>query len=165
MRALYALIAVAILLGVVYVGAGPVGLTFVFGVLLPYVAIALFLVGLVYRVFLWAKAPVPSRRLKSLTEATARSSETRAVTVTVSPARLGLGYPVSIAQAVTCVPPSSRLTETVRLRAPSLPLSSVALIWYHAVSAPAGMALSTNSLAVTKSEASRKPRIACRKVI
>jgi nitrate reductase gamma subunit len=61
MRALYALIAVAILLGVVYVGAGPGGLTFVFGILLPYVAIALFLGGLVYRVYLWAKAPVPFR--------------------------------------------------------------------------------------------------------
>lgn len=61
MRALIALLAVAALLGVVYVGVGIADQQFLFGVIIPYVAIALFLTGLVYRVLLWASAPVPFR--------------------------------------------------------------------------------------------------------
>jgi nitrate reductase gamma subunit len=41
-------------------GAVP-GLGWIFGVILPYIAIALFLGGLVYRVLGWAKVPVPFR--------------------------------------------------------------------------------------------------------
>jgi len=61
MNALYALIAVAALLGVVYAGAGPGASQYLFGVVIPYVAIAVFLVGVVYRVLKWASAPVPFR--------------------------------------------------------------------------------------------------------
>jgi nitrate reductase gamma subunit len=61
MRAFVALLAVAVLLGVVYVGAGLAGQHFIFGVLIPYAAIVLFLAGMVYRVLLWAGAPVPFR--------------------------------------------------------------------------------------------------------
>ena len=61
MRALIALVAVAVLLGVVYVGVGLAGQEYLFGVVIPYIAIAVFLVGLVYRVLLWAGAPVPYR--------------------------------------------------------------------------------------------------------
>ena len=61
MNALYALIAVAALLGVVYAGAGPGASQYLFGVVIPYVAIAVFLAGVVYRVLKWASAPVPFR--------------------------------------------------------------------------------------------------------
>jgi len=61
MRALIALLAVAVLLGVVYVGVGLAGQEYLFGVFIPYLAIAVFLIGLVYRILLWAGAPVPYR--------------------------------------------------------------------------------------------------------
>ena len=61
MRALTALLAVAGLLGLVYVGVGLAGQQYLFGVVIPYVAIVVFLVGMVYRVLLWAGAPVPFR--------------------------------------------------------------------------------------------------------
>ena len=61
MRALIALLAVAVLLGVVYVGVGLAGQEYLFGIVIPYIAIAVFLVGLVYRILLWAGAPVPFR--------------------------------------------------------------------------------------------------------
>jgi nitrate reductase gamma subunit len=55
------LIAVALLLGVVYLGAGLAGQEFLFGVVIPYAAIVIFLAGAVYRVLRWASAPVPYR--------------------------------------------------------------------------------------------------------
>jgi len=61
MRALIALIAVAALLGLVYAGVGLAGQETLFGIVIPYIAIAVFLTGLVYRVLLWAGAPVPFR--------------------------------------------------------------------------------------------------------
>lgn len=61
MRALSALAAVAVLLGVVYLGAGVAGLEFAFGVVIPYAAIVVFLVGIVFKVLRWARAPVPYR--------------------------------------------------------------------------------------------------------
>jgi [DsrC]-trisulfide reductase subunit M len=61
MRALAALIAVIALLAVVWIGAGVAGQAYLFGVVIPYVAMATFLVGLVYRVLRWAGAPVPYR--------------------------------------------------------------------------------------------------------
>jgi nitrate reductase gamma subunit len=61
MKAWIALLAVAVLFGVVYVGVGLAGQQFLFGIVIPYVAIVVLLVGLVYRVLLWAGAPVPFR--------------------------------------------------------------------------------------------------------
>jgi nitrate reductase gamma subunit len=61
MTALFALLAVAVLLAVVLVGVGVLNLYTLFGVVIPYAAILIFLVGFIYRVFLWAKAPVPFR--------------------------------------------------------------------------------------------------------
>jgi nitrate reductase gamma subunit len=61
MRALHALIAVAVLFGAVYLGAEIAGQHFLFGVVLPYLGMVVFLVGLVYRVLKWAGAPVPFR--------------------------------------------------------------------------------------------------------
>jgi len=57
----YALAAVAVLFLVAFLGAGVFGLSFAFGVIIPYVAVALFLGGFVYRVFSWARSPVPFR--------------------------------------------------------------------------------------------------------
>jgi nitrate reductase gamma subunit len=58
---LIALVAVALLLGLVYVGVGLAGQQALFGIVLPYAAIVIFLVGLVYRIVIWARAPVPYR--------------------------------------------------------------------------------------------------------
>jgi len=61
MKALYALLAYAILVVIVLLGVGAVGLDSLFAVVIPYVAIALFLIGFVYRIIKWAKSPVPFR--------------------------------------------------------------------------------------------------------
>ena len=58
---LSALIVAAVLVGIVWIGAGVVGQTYLFGVVIPYAAIAVFLAGVVYRVLRWASAPVPYR--------------------------------------------------------------------------------------------------------
>ena len=61
MIAFTALLAMAILTAVVWVGAGPAGLDGVFAIVVPYVAIVVFLVGITARVLRWARAPVPYR--------------------------------------------------------------------------------------------------------
>jgi nitrate reductase gamma subunit len=61
MNAAYALLAVAVLLVIVLVGVGVLHLAFVFGVIVPYAAIALFLFGFAYRILNWARSPVPFR--------------------------------------------------------------------------------------------------------
>lgn len=53
------LVAVAILASIALIGVGAFDLRFVFGIALPYAAIALFIVGVVYRIVKWARAPVP----------------------------------------------------------------------------------------------------------
>jgi nitrate reductase gamma subunit len=45
----------------VMLGVGTVGLDYFFGVIFPYIAIVLFLVGIVMRVLRWAASPVPFR--------------------------------------------------------------------------------------------------------
>jgi nitrate reductase gamma subunit len=59
MNGLTALIVVAVLLGTAWLGAGIAGQEYLFGVVIPYAAIAVFLLGLVYRILGWARAPVP----------------------------------------------------------------------------------------------------------
>ncbi|MCG6923025.1 MAG: sulfate reduction electron transfer complex DsrMKJOP subunit DsrM [Acidobacteriota bacterium] len=59
MNGLSALIVVAVLLGTVWLGTGIAGQELLFGVVIPYAAIAVFLLGLVYRILCWARAPVP----------------------------------------------------------------------------------------------------------
>jgi nitrate reductase gamma subunit len=61
MRALAALITAIALLAVVWIGVGAFGQTYLFGVVIPYAAMATFLVGLVYKVLRWASAPVQYR--------------------------------------------------------------------------------------------------------
>lgn len=57
----FSLFAVALLVLVPLAGVGVAGWSFLFGVILPYAALAAFLLGSVYRVVKWAQAPVPFR--------------------------------------------------------------------------------------------------------
>jgi len=59
MRVVYALVAVLLLVAVPVIGISGLHLNFVFGVILPYSAISILLLGLTYRVVKWGKAPVP----------------------------------------------------------------------------------------------------------
>lgn len=54
------LIVAALILGV-FLGVEVIGLHFLFGVLIPYIAFAAFLFGLIYRIVIWARSPVPFR--------------------------------------------------------------------------------------------------------
>jgi nitrate reductase gamma subunit len=60
-NAFYALFVVAILLLIALVGVGTVNLYTLFGIALPYLAFAIFVVGIVYRIIKWARSPVPFR--------------------------------------------------------------------------------------------------------
>lgn len=59
MSAFYALLAVAILVLFVFIGVWGLGLYSLFAVIIPYAAIATFIIGFIYRVLKWARAPVP----------------------------------------------------------------------------------------------------------
>lgn len=61
MKALVSFIAVVVLAAIAYAGASVPGLRFVFGVVIPYVAFAVFVVGMIVRVLKWASSPVPFR--------------------------------------------------------------------------------------------------------
>src|SRR5262245_48443019 len=60
--------------------------------------------------------------------------------------RLGLGYAVWIEKAVNTV---TSVTPAVALRALSLELASVAVIWYQTCAVPAGIVLSSNCVALS----------------
>ena len=55
------IIAVAALILIAFFGAGTAHLNYLFGVIIPYAAFALFIVGIIYRVLFWAARPVPFR--------------------------------------------------------------------------------------------------------
>jgi len=55
----FSLLVVAALIAVVFLGVKLVGLYYIFGVLVPYMAILTFLGGFVYRIIDWARSPVP----------------------------------------------------------------------------------------------------------
>jgi nitrate reductase gamma subunit len=61
MNALVALVIVAVLFLVVYLGVDKAGLDVLFGIIVPYVAIFSFLLGFIYRIVKWAKSKVPFR--------------------------------------------------------------------------------------------------------
>ncbi|MBW2261759.1 MAG: sulfate reduction electron transfer complex DsrMKJOP subunit DsrM [Deltaproteobacteria bacterium] len=61
MNVLFSLLAVGVLIALGYLGGQVAGLRFVFGVVIPYAAILVFIAGLVYKVIYWAKSPVPFR--------------------------------------------------------------------------------------------------------
>lgn len=58
---LYSLLAVIILGLIAYAGSEGAGLTWFFGLVVPYVALLIFIVGFANRVWGWAKSPVPFR--------------------------------------------------------------------------------------------------------
>lgn len=55
----FSLLTVGALIAVVFVGVKLVGLYYLFGVIIPYLAIFIFLGGFVYRIVNWARSPVP----------------------------------------------------------------------------------------------------------
>ena len=55
------LLAVAGLILLAYIGVGAAHLNYLFGVIIPYAAIAVFVIGIIYRVLQWAARPVPFR--------------------------------------------------------------------------------------------------------
>ncbi len=61
MNLFISLFVVVVLVLLAILGAGVAGLQFVFGVIVPYAAFAVFLLGFVYRVLKWARSPVPFR--------------------------------------------------------------------------------------------------------
>ena len=61
MKALVSLIAVLLLAAIAYAGASVPAMRFLFGVVIPYAAFLIFVVGMVVRVLKWASSPVPFR--------------------------------------------------------------------------------------------------------
>lgn len=61
MKYLIPLAAVAVLVVFAWIGASIPGMQYLFGVAIPYAAMALFIGGFCYRVIQWAKSPVPFR--------------------------------------------------------------------------------------------------------
>lgn len=61
MNALLSLAIVVVLLLLALLGVGVAGQHFLFGVIIPYVAFATFIFGVIYRVVKWSRAPVPFR--------------------------------------------------------------------------------------------------------
>ncbi len=56
---LLALFAVLALVVVALIGVGPINLQSLFGIYIPYVALAIFVVGFIYRLIEWTRIPVP----------------------------------------------------------------------------------------------------------
>ena len=61
MKAIIALIEVLVLAAIAYVGVGMMNLHFVFGVVIPYLAVATFVIFMVVRILKWGSAPNPFR--------------------------------------------------------------------------------------------------------
>ncbi|RJQ40608.1 MAG: menaquinol oxidoreductase [Nitrospiraceae bacterium] len=61
MRILFSFFAVIALVVSAYAGVKIANLQFLFGVAIPYIAVAIFIVGFIYRVLKWGNSPVPFR--------------------------------------------------------------------------------------------------------
>ncbi len=57
----FSFFAVTGLVVIALLGVGVVGLNTLFGVVVPYLALAIFVTGLIYRVVKWAQSPTPYR--------------------------------------------------------------------------------------------------------
>ncbi len=55
------LVTVAGLVLVAYIGVGAIHLSYLFGVVIPYASLAIFILGIIYRILKWAARPVPFR--------------------------------------------------------------------------------------------------------
>ncbi len=55
------LFAVIVLILLAYIGVDAIGLHYLFGVIIPYAAFAIFIIGIIYRVLKWSRSPVPFR--------------------------------------------------------------------------------------------------------
>jgi nitrate reductase gamma subunit len=55
------IVAVTALMLVAFLGVGTAHLNYLFGVVIPYAAFAIFIVGIIYRVLKWGRSPVPFR--------------------------------------------------------------------------------------------------------
>jgi nitrate reductase gamma subunit len=58
---MFSLLAVVVLILLAYVGVEGAGLQVLFGVIIPYIAIFIFIAGFIYRIMDWARSPVPFR--------------------------------------------------------------------------------------------------------
>lgn len=58
---MYSLLAVIVLILLPYVGVEAAGLQVLFGIIIPYLAVLIFIIGVIYRVMDWAGSPVPFR--------------------------------------------------------------------------------------------------------
>ncbi len=58
---MFSLIAVIVLFLLAYIGVEAAGLQILFGIVIPYVALLVFVIGFVNRVIGWARSPVPFR--------------------------------------------------------------------------------------------------------
>jgi len=58
MKVIYPLIAVVFLGAIAFAGVSA-GLDYLFGVIIPYFALLVFLVGFIWRIYDWVKSPVP----------------------------------------------------------------------------------------------------------
>ncbi|AET67338.1 nitrate reductase gamma subunit [Desulfosporosinus orientis DSM 765] len=61
MKVLYSFLTVIVLILVALIGANITNLHYVFGIIIPYLALVMFVGGFVYRVVKWGKSPVPFR--------------------------------------------------------------------------------------------------------
>ncbi len=61
MRILVSLLAVVALILLVYLGVEIANLRYLFGVIIPYAAVAAFIFGVMYRIVKWSRSPVPFR--------------------------------------------------------------------------------------------------------
>jgi nitrate reductase gamma subunit len=61
MKALFSFIVVLLLVLVAYAGVTAFQARYIFGIVLPYLAVLLFIGGMIYRVLTWGSAPVPFR--------------------------------------------------------------------------------------------------------
>jgi len=61
MGAILSLVVVVVLVAVAYVGVGMLGARALFGIVIPYAAAAVFILGFIARVLRWARSPVPFR--------------------------------------------------------------------------------------------------------
>jgi len=59
MNILFSLFAIVIIIVAIIIGVETAQLEFLFGVIIPYAAVATFLLGIIYQIIRWAKSPVP----------------------------------------------------------------------------------------------------------